>query len=217
MASRGRQRGRVVRAWAQAWAALPLIAILRGLRPQEAESIGLALYAEGFRLIEVPLNSPEALASIAALHQALPADAVVGAGTVLDAALLAPLYAAGGRLAVMPHTAPDLIRAARAAGLVCIPGAATPSEVFAALEAGADAVKLFPAELVSPAVVKALRAVLPPAARLLPVGGITPASMAAYRAAGADGFGLGSALYRPGQDATEVARQAREFVSAWRG
>ncbi|MEO3692015.1 2-dehydro-3-deoxy-6-phosphogalactonate aldolase [Roseateles paludis] len=200
-----------------AWAALPLVAILRGVRPDEAADIGQALYAEGFRLIEVPVNSPEALASVEALHAALPPDAVLGAGTVLDAALLAPLRAAGARLVVMPHTAPGLIRAARDAGLVCIPGAATPSEVFAALEAGADTVKLFPAELVSPAVVKALRAVLPASVRLLPVGGITPASMAAYRAAGADGFGLGGALYRPGQNATEIARQAREFVSAWRG
>jgi 2-dehydro-3-deoxyphosphogalactonate aldolase len=200
-----------------AWAALPLVAILRGVRPNEAVDIGQALYAEGFRLIEVPVNSPEALASVEALHAALPPDAVLGAGTVLDAALLAPLRAAGGRLVVMPHTAPGLIRAARDAGLVCIPGAATPSEVFAALEAGADTVKLFPAELVSPAVVKALRAVLPASVRLLPVGGITPASMAAYRAAGADGFGLGGALYRPGQNAAEVARQARDFVSAWRG
>lgn len=204
-------------AFEAAWAALPLVAILRGVQPDEAVDVGQALYAEGFRLIEVPVNSPDALASVAALHAALPADAVLGAGTVLDAALLAPLRAAGGRLVVMPHTAPGLIRAARDAGLACIPGAATPSEVFAALEAGADAVKLFPAELVSPAVVKAMRAVLPASVRLLPVGGITPASMAAYRAEGADGFGLGGALYRPGQNAAEVARQAREFVSAWRG
>lgn len=202
-------------AFETAWATLPLVAILRGVEPHEAVDIGQALYAEGFRLIEVPFNSPDALSSIAALHAALPGDAMVGGGTVLQAGQLVPLHAAGGRLAVMPHTAPSLIRAARDAGLICIPGAATPSEVFAALDAGADAVKLFPAELVTPAVVKALRAVLPASVRLLPVGGITPDSMAAYRAAGADGFGLGGALYRPGQTAAEVARQAREFVAAW--
>jgi 2-dehydro-3-deoxyphosphogalactonate aldolase len=199
-----------------ALASLPLVAILRGITPAEAGAVGAALHAAGFRLIEVPLNSPEPFDSIARLRHALPADTLVGAGTVLQIAQLEPLCAAGGELAVMPHADPDLIRAAKVAGLLCLPGVTTPTEAFAALGAGADALKLFPAELLAPPVVKALRAVLPRALRLLPVGGITPKNMATYVAAGANGFGIGSALYAPGTPADEVTRRAERFVAAWR-
>ena len=198
-----------------AFAQLPLVAILRGVRPEEVEPIALALHAEGFRLIEVPLNSPRALESIGRLARCLPADTLVGAGTVLDFAAVRQVHEAGGRLIVMPHADPRLIGAAKSFEMACIPGAATPTEAFAALHAGAHALKLFPAELVTPSVLRALRAVLPPTLRLLPVGGITPATMASYRQAGASGFGLGSALYAPGLDAAAVAERARHFVSAW--
>jgi 2-dehydro-3-deoxyphosphogalactonate aldolase len=194
---------------------LPLVAILRGVKPDEVEEIAEALYAEGFRVIEVPLNSPDALDSIARLARRMPADAVLGAGTVLSVQAVADVQAAGGTVIVMPHADVAVIRAAKAAGLYCVPGAATPTEAFAAVAAGADAVKLFPAELVTPSVVKAMRAVLPRTLRLLPVGGITPDTMAPYKAAGAAGFGLGSALYAPGMAAAEVATRARAFVHAW--
>ena len=196
--------------------ALPLIAILRGIEPGEAEAVAVALYAEGFRLIEIPLGSPDAFASIARVRQALPADAVVGAGTVLHARDVAQLATAGAELIVMPHADVTVIGAAKAAGFACMPGVATPTEAFAALAAGADALKLFPAELISPAAVKALRAVLPRAVRLFPVGGITPDKMAEYVSAGANGFGLGSALYAAGASAAQVTERARRFAVAWR-
>lgn len=195
---------------------LPLVAILRGVKPEEVEAIADAVYAEGFRVIEVPLNSPDALDSIARLARRMPADAVIGAGTVLSVQAVADVEAAGGKVIVMPHADVDVIRAAKARGLFCVPGAATPTEAFAAVNAGADAVKLFPAELITPAIVKAMRAVLPKALRLLPVGGITPDNMGPYVKAGAAGFGLGSALYAPGLTAAEVAQRARAFVAGWR-
>ena len=199
-----------------ALAALPLVAILRGIAPAEAEAVAIALHAAGFRLIEVPLNSPDPFDSIARVRRALPADTLVGAGTVLRNDDVARLSAAGGELVVMPHADTGVIRAAKAAGLLCLPGVATPTEAFAALEAGADALKLFPAEMVVPPVLKAMRAVLPRAVRLLPVGGITPENMASYVSAGADGFGLGSALYAPAASPHQVAERARRFVAAWR-
>ena len=200
-----------------AFDALPLVAILRGLRPQEAEAVGAELYDAGFRMIEVPLNSPQPLESIELLSRSLPADALLGAGTVLSVQAVQDVKAAGGQLIVMPHADTEVIRAAKAAGMFCVPGAATPTEAFAALHAGADAVKLFPAELITPTLVRAMRAVLPPTLRLLPVGGITPEGMAPYRAAGVAGFGLGGALYQPGLSAAEVGERARAFVRAWRG
>jgi 2-dehydro-3-deoxyphosphogalactonate aldolase len=196
--------------------ALPLVAILRGIRPDEAAGIGLKLVDAGFRLIEVPLNSPDPFASIAALRQALPDDVLVGAGTVLAAGQIEQLAACGADLAVMPHADPALIRTAKAAGLLCVPGVVTPTEAFAALAAGADALKIFPAELVTPAILKAIRVVLPKGCRLLPVGGITPDNMQPYVDAGAAGFGLGSALYKPGLTAEQTAANARKFVAAWR-
>lgn len=195
---------------------LPLIAILRGITPAEALPVGVALAEAGFRIIEVPLNSPQPLASIEALARELGKHCLVGAGTVMSAAQVAEVAAAGGRLIVMPHGDASVIRAAMARGLWCAPGIATPSEGFAALAAGADALKLFPAELLQPAVLKALRAVFAPEVLFVPVGGITPHSLAAYAAAGASGYGLGSALYKPGMTLAQVKANASAFVQAWR-
>ncbi len=196
-------------------AELPLIAILRGIAPDEAVPVGLALAEAGFRIIEVPLNSPQPLRSIELLARALGSHCLVGAGTVMSAAQVAAVEQAGGRLIVMPHGDPAVIRAAKSQGLHCAPGVATPTEGFAALAAGADALKLFPAELLSPPVLKALRAVFPSDTLFLPVGGITPQNLAAYAAAGASGFGLGSALYKPGLAIGQVQANARAFVEAW--
>ena len=193
-----------------------LVAILRGVKPDEVVPIGLALSEAGFRIIEVPLNSPEPLASIRALRDALPAEVLIGAGTVIRPEDCAAVAAAGGQIVVMPHSDAAVIRAAKAAGMACAPGVATLTEAYAALAAGADALKLFPAEALAPAVLKAWRAVLRPPVALLPVGGITPEGIAAYAAAGASGFGLGSALYKPGDSAAGVARQAAAFMQAWR-
>ena len=200
---------------AQAMAQLPLIAILRGLTTAEAPAIGQALVGSGFAIIEVPLNSPEPLQSIAALTARLP-NTLVGAGTVLTTQQVKDVHAAGGRLVVAPNFNPAVVAQALALGMVVLPGVATPSEAFAALDAGAHGLKLFPAEMISPATVKALRAVLPQDTALLPVGGITPDNMAAYRTAGANGFGLGSALYAPGRSADQVRLKADAFVQAWR-
>lgn len=198
-----------------AFASCPLVAILRGVRPEEVVPIGEALVEAGFTLIEVPLNSPEPLDSIARLSKALAGRATIGAGTVLDVEAVAAVEQSGGTLIIAPNADTAVIAEAARRGLVAVPGVATPSEAFAALRAGAAALKLFPAEGLSPAVVKAMRAVLPPETRLLPVGGITPDGMARWRAAGAAGFGLGSALYRPGTDAHEVGAAARAFISAF--
>ena len=193
---------------------LPLVAILRGLTPADASSIGAALDTAGFSLIEVPLNSPQPLASIATLVAQLP-NALVGAGTVLTTAQVREVHGAGGQLIVSPNFDAEVVRLAVQLGMVCLPGVMTPTEAFAALAAGASGIKLFPAELVPPAGVKALRAVLSAQTLVLPVGGITPEAMAPYRAAGANGFGLGSALYKPGDDAATVAAAARRYVAAW--
>ena len=201
---------------ARAMAELPLVAILRGLRPSEAEAIGAALIGAGFRILEVPLNSPDPFASIRLLADAFGSTAIIGAGTVINPDDVARLHDARGRLVVTPHTDPRVIETAKAADMACLPGVATPSEAFTALRAGADALKLFPAETLGPATVKAWRAVLPVEVALLPVGGITPDNMAPWRAAGASGFGLGSALYRPGAAAVEVRIAAERFVAAWR-
>jgi 2-dehydro-3-deoxyphosphogalactonate aldolase len=195
---------------------LPFVAILRGVKPDEVVSIGRALIDAGFRVMEVPLNSPEPLRSIAALAEECGEYALIGAGTVLDAADVGRIAGAGGRLIVLPHADPAVIRAAKTADLCCVPGVATPTEAFGALAAGADALKMFPAEALPPPVVRAWRAVLPKGAWLLPVGGITPEVVAAYLAAGANGFGLGSALYRPGLRPQAIARRAAAFADAYR-
>lgn len=197
----------------QALGSLPLIAILRGLQPPEAIPVGQALVATGWTLIEVPLNSPQPLDSIAAMTSAFP-QALVGAGTVLTTSDVRNVHAAGGQLIVSPNFNPAVVREALQLGLVCLPGIMTASEAFAAINAGATGLKIFPAEMASPAVVKALRAVLPPATVLLPVGGITPDNMRAYQNAGASGFGIGSALYKPGVDAGQVAENAMNFIAA---
>ena len=198
------------------FAVLPLIAILRGIRPDEVISVGWALFEAGFRLIEIPLNSPEPLESIRRLAAELGDRAAVGAGTVLQAAHVTEIAAAGGTLIVSPNANPEVIRATKTAGLLSFPGVATPTEGFAALEAGADGLKLFPAEQLGPAVVKAWRAVFPADVPLVPVGGITPDNMRDFVAAGASGFGLGSAVYKPGQTAGQVGAAAAAHVAAWR-
>ncbi len=192
----------------------PLVAILRGITPDDADAIGDALYEGGIRIIEVPLNSPDPLESIARLSARLGDRALVGAGTVLDVGQVAAVGAAGGQLIVSPSTDPRVIAAAAAAGMVSCPGYFTPTEALAAIAAGAHALKLFPAEAASPAVVKAQRAVLPVATPLLVVGGVTPDSMAAWFAAGANGFGLGSGLYRPGQSPAETLAKASAYRAA---
>ncbi|MDH0169908.1 2-dehydro-3-deoxy-6-phosphogalactonate aldolase [Stenotrophomonas sp. GD04145] len=199
-------------AWMQP---LPLVAILRGLTPQEAPAIGAALAEAGFHILEVPLNSPQPLHSIELLAKQLGDRCLIGAGTVLSTTQVQDVNNAGGRLVVMPHADVEVIAAAHASGMVCTPGVATPTEAFAALRAGADALKLFPAEQLPPPVLKAWSSVLPAGTPLLPVGGITPERMAAYRQAGAAGFGIGSALYAPKTPADDVARRARAFIDAW--
>jgi len=196
---------------------LPLVAILRGIQPAEAPAALEALVAAGFRLIEIPLNSPEPLASIAAMRRLAPQHVLIGAGTVLSAEDATAVADAGGDLIVAPNMDVEVIRAAKARGLVALPGVATPTEAFAALRAGADALKAFPAEMIPPYVVKAWRAVIPRAVHILPVGGVTPTTMAEYVKAGATGFGLGSALYKVGDSAERLAKNARAFVEGWRG
>lgn len=195
---------------------LPFFAVLRGLAPEEAPAIADVLFATGFRILEVPLNSPDPLKSIRVLAERFEGRALIGAGTVARTTEVDAVRQAGGRIIVMPHTDVTVIRHAVAEGLAVVPGAMTPGECFAALDAGAAGLKLFPAEIISPAAVRAIRAVLPREVLLFPVGGITPDKLAAYREAGADGFGLGSALYRPGASVLEVAERARAFAAAWR-
>ncbi len=190
----------------------PLIAILRGLTPLEAPQVGRVLWDAGFRILEVPLNSPEPYASIAALRETLP-EALIGAGTVLEVAQVHQVKAAGGQLVISPNFNASVVSAAKVAGMLAIPGVATPTEAFAALAAGADAIKLFPAEMISPSALKAMRAVLPKDALLIPVGGMGEANMAAYWEAGANGFGIGGSLYKPGKLLAEVERDAIKLVA----
>jgi len=199
----------------QAMAQNGLIAILRGLRPEESVAIGEVLYDAGFRIIEVPLNSPQPYDSIRLLRNTLPADCLIGAGTVLSAEHVQQVKAAGGQLIVMPHSDPAVLKAAKEAGLYLAPGVVTPTEAFAALAAGADVLKLFPAESLTPAVVKALLAVLPKGTALVPVGGISPDNMHAFLDAGVAGFGLGSGLFKPGMTVQQVADNAKAYVQAW--
>jgi len=197
---------------AAAFGLCPLIAILRGVTPADAADHGRALYEAGFRIMEVPLNSPQPFDSIAAIRQVLPADAIVGAGTVLHADYVAQVKQAGGELIVMPHSDGDIVRAAKAQGLACAPGVATPNEAFLALKNGADVLKMFPAEQLGAHVVKAWRAVIAAQVPLVPVGGISPDNMGPFLTAGANGFGLGSALYKPGQSAATTASHAKAFI-----
>lgn len=193
----------------------PLVAILRGVTPEEVVDIALALEENGFAIVEVPLNSPRPLESIARLAEAVDDRVLVGAGTVIEPDSVDAVVNAGGRLIVMPHADTSVVERAKALGAIAVPGFATPGEAFAMLKAGADALKLFPAEAAPPPVLKAMRAVLPKSVPVLPVGGITPETMAGYVAAGATGFGLGSALYRPGDTVAAVAEKAGSFQAAW--
>lgn len=203
--------------WEHILSTRPLIAILRGLRPEEAAEIGEALVAAGILCAEVPLNSPNAPESIAILKRAHGQALMVGAGTVLSVPEVAVVAACGAELVVSPNVNPAVIAATKAAGLLSIPGFATPSEAFAGIEAGADALKAFPTDLVSPAALRALKEVLPANIPVIPVGGVTIEKIAEYKKAGAAGFGIGSAIYRPGSDAASVRKKARDFVEAFHG
>ena len=200
--------------FADALKRMPLVAILRGVKPDEAIEIGGVLLEEGWTIVEVPLNSPQPFDSIAALSAAFGDRLVVGAGTVVEPQDVAATAAAGGRLVVAPNFDAGVVSASVASGLAAVPGVFTPTEAFAALKAGAHALKLFPAEAAGPAVVKAMLAVLPRGTTLIPVGGIAPESLAAYWQAGARGFGIGSALYKPGMPVDALRRNARFFVEA---
>jgi len=192
----------------------PLVAILRGVRPEEVVAIGQALAGAGIAIVEVPLNSPQPIESIRRLVRALGDELLIGAGTVMTPEQVEEIAAAGGRLIVTPHADAAIVHAARAQRLVAVPGCFTPTEAFAMLAAGADGLKLFPSEAASPAVLRALRAVLPPGTAVLPVGGIDATNMAGWREAGAAGFGIGSAIYKPGDNPETVAAKARGLVSA---
>jgi len=195
--------------------ALPLVAILRGLQPERAVDIARVLFDAGFRALEVPLNRPGAIAAIATLVPLAPADAWIGAGTVLDAAQVDAVGDTGGSLIVSPHFDPAVVRRARERGMRTVPGVFTASEAFSAWRAGADALKIFPAEAMSPAGLTGLTTVLPKDLSLWPVGGIVPGNIASWRRAGATGFGLGGGLFKPELSVLEVAARARAYVDAW--
>jgi 2-dehydro-3-deoxyphosphogalactonate aldolase len=192
----------------------PLAAILRGLAPAEAPRVGQILLNAGFRMLEVPLNRPGAIDAIRALLKVAPDDALIGGGTILTMRDVDAVKQAGGRLIVSPNCEPEVIAYAVEREMIVLPGVATPTEAFRALQAGAHGLKLFPAEMIPPAVVKAMRSVLPSDTHLLPVGGIRPDNMAAYFEAGATGFGIGSQLYKPGMDETAIKRAADAFMAA---
>jgi 2-dehydro-3-deoxyphosphogalactonate aldolase len=200
--------------WQRCLAQLPLVAILRGVQPHEVVAIGQALVDAGWCLIEVPLNSPDPLHSIALLHQHVP-HALIGAGTVLSTQDVRDVQAASGEWIVSPHFDPAVVRESVACGLVSVPGVSTPSEAFAALAAGAHGLKVFPAEMITPPVLKSWRSVLPASRVLLPVGGVGADNLASYRAAGASGAGFGSSLYKPGMTATQVGERARQLAQVW--
>lgn len=202
--------------FATAFARCPLVAILRGVRPDEVEAIGDELVTAGFTLIEVPMNSPDPLDSIGRLARRFEGKALVGAGTVLTTDQVAQVQGVGGQLVISPNSDIAVIAATAKAGMISMPGYFTPTEGFAAVQAGASALKLFPAEAATPAVLKAQRAVLPKDLPVLIVGGINPGNMGPWVQAGANGFGLGSALYKPGATAQQVGEAARAFISGWK-
>jgi len=205
-----------VRAWLQR---CPLVAILRGVQPAEAESICAALERAGICIVEVPLNSPNPLESISILSRSFGSRMLIGAGTLTEPSQVGEVAAAGGRLIVTPHADAAIVRTAKAAGLFAVPGFFNPTEAFALLQAGADAIKLFPAEVLGPLMLKALRSVLPKSAIIIPVGGVDTEQIAPWMAAGALGLGIGSAIYKPGDDARIVERKAlalMEVVGAHR-
>jgi 2-dehydro-3-deoxyphosphogalactonate aldolase len=191
---------------------MPVIAILRGVKPDEVEDVVEAIIAAGVTIIEVPLNSPDPFTSIALMAKRFAGRAVIGAGTVLSVEDVAKCHAAGAQLIVSPNMNPDVIKASVAADMISAPGCMTPTEAFAALDAGAHAIKLFPGEMMSPSVVKAMRAVLPKEAVVLVVGGVTPASVAEFLTSGVSGFGVGGSIYRAGTTAQEAGRNASVFA-----
>lgn len=193
----------------------PLVAILRGLEPERAADVATALFDAGFRIVEVPLNRPGALQGIATIAAMAPAGALVGGGTMLSPVDVDAVHAAGGRLMVSPNFDAAVIGRARQLGMFAAPGVATPTEAFAALAAGANVLKLFPAEVIGPNGLKAMASVLPAGTGLWPVGGITPQSLAGWVKAGASGFGIGSQIFKPGMAIAEIAAVAREFIAAW--
>lgn len=193
----------------------PLVAILRGIPPEDAVAVGTILYKAGFRIIEIPLNSPDPFASIAALAKHFGARALVGAGTVIDPLAVKHVVQAGGHLIVTPHADAGIVHKAKVLDMIAIPGIATPTEAFSMIAAGADGLKLFPAEAYSPAVLRSMRAVLPAAIPVLPVGGISAGDVAGWRKAGAAGFGIGSSLYKPGRGARKIRARAEELIAAW--
>ena len=201
----------------KAWLArCPLVAILRGVQPAEVESIGFVLERAGISIVEVPLNSPNPLESIATLSRCFGGRMLVGAGTVIKTSQVAEVAAAGGQLIVTPHADTAIVRVAKQAGLVAFPGFFNPTEAFALLDAGADAIKLFPAEVLGPPMLKAMLAVLPKGTIVIPVGGIDAQSIAPWMSAGALGLGVGSSIYKPGDDAVGVEKKARALVAAAR-
>ena len=202
--------------WKASMAELPLIAILRGLVPDEAEAIGGVLVDAGFRCLEVPLNSPRALVSMEILQRRFGDQALVGAGTVLNVRDVDAVAAAGGQIVISPNTSLDVIMATKARGLTSLPGAATPTEALSALQSGADGIKLFPAEMHSPGSLRAMIAVVNPGTAFFPVGGIDEQSLMAWRTAGAAGAGIGSLLFVPGRTRTEVGARALALARQWR-
>jgi 2-dehydro-3-deoxyphosphogalactonate aldolase len=200
-----------VRAWLER---CPLVAILRGVQPAEAELICSALERAGICIVEVPLNSPSPFESISLLSRSFGSRLLIGAGTVTEPSQVDQVAAAGGRLVVTPHADTSIVRAAKQAGLFAFPGFFNPTEAFALLQAGADAIKLFPAEVLGPAMLKALRAVLPKSAIVIPVGGVDANQVAHWMAAGAQGLGVGSSIYKPGDDARTVEAKAQALVAA---
>lgn len=192
----------------------PLVAILRGLSPAEATDIARTLFDAGFRMLEVPLNRPGACEAIRAISKIAPSNSIVGGGTMLNKNDVDAVHEAGGRLMVSPNCEPEVIRHAVDKGMLALPGVATPTEAYRALDAGAQGLKLFPAEMIPPAVVKAMRSVLPSHVHLMPVGGVNPTNMKAYFEAGATGFGVGSQLYQPGMDSDAVKKSASTFMQA---
>ena len=192
----------------------PLVAILRGLSPLEAEEIARTLFNSGFRMLEVPLNRPGACEAIQKIRKIAPADSIVGGGTMLTKDDVDAVYEAGGRLMVSPNCEPEVIRYSVDKGMLALPGVATPTEAFRALDAGAHGLKLFPAEMIPPSVVKAIRSVLPSHVHVMPVGGVNPNNMKAFFEAGATGFGIGSQLYQPGMNSDAVAKSAAAFMQA---
>ena len=202
--------------WDEVVSRMPLVPIVRGITPKDAVAIAEALFAGGMLCVEVPLNSPEALTSIAAMRAAIGGRMLIGAGTVLTESAVVDVATAGGQFVVSPNTDTAVIAATKHAGMASLPGFFTPSEAFAALAAGADALKLFPAEAGGPATLKAIMAVLPKGTRVMPVGGVSVEGMADWRTAGAAGFGIGGSIYKPGDGADVVREKAAAFADGWR-